>query len=297
VVAWGLHRDLGFRSVDAYAEQRLGMAPSRARALLRIERAKRVCPPLREAFTSGRLSWLQAHALVPLLLEPSAARHREAWVEHAQRVTFRRLGDDVERALALGEFAPPPLERGAQPIDSDGESDCDPAGLQTGAITRLQKESESLFFSAVPEVALLFRAVLATVQRRLERIRGRPCRPSDALEAMIDHALATWRPRQRTRRDHAVFERDGWRCTVPGCTSYRNLHAHHIVFRSHQGSSRPSNLTTLCAWHHQRGVHGVHGYVLRCTGVAPDGLRFELGLRSNGPPLAVYRSGEVRLVG
>ncbi len=228
VVTWGLHRDLGFRSVDSYAEERLGMAASHARALLRIERAAQVCPPLREAFTEGRLSWVQAHALVPLLLEPAAARHREGWVAHAQRVTVRRLGDDVERALALGDFAPPPLEPSAQEIDPDA----DPAGLQTGAITRFEKESERLFFRAAPEVAQLFRAVLASVQRRLERIRGRPCRRSDALEAMLDHALAAWQPEKRTRREHAVFERDGWRCTVPGCTTYRNLQQHHVVFRS-----------------------------------------------------------------
>jgi len=90
-----------------------------------------------------------------------------------------------------------------------------------------------------------------------------------------------------------VFERDGWRCTVPGCTSYRNLQQHHVVFRSAGGADHPANLTTLCAWHHLRGVHAG---VLRCTGVAPGGLRFELGLRSDGPPLAVYRSGEVRMV-
>jgi len=225
---------------------------------------------------------------VPLLLEPGAARYRSEWVAHAQRVTMRRLGDDVERALALGDFAPPPLAPSAEEIDLDA----DPAGLQTGAITHFQKESERLFFRTHPEVAQLFRAVLATVQRRTERIRGRPCRASDALEAMLDHALATWRPKKRTRRDYKVFERDGWRCTAPGCTSYRNLHRHHIVFRSHQGSNHQSNLTTMCAWHHQRGVHG---HILRCTGVAPDGLRFELGLRSDGPPLAVYRSGEVRM--
>jgi len=40
--------------------------------------------------------------------------------------------------------------------------------------------------------------VLATAQRRIERIRGRPCRQSDALEAMLDHALAAWQPEQRT---------------------------------------------------------------------------------------------------
>jgi hypothetical protein len=289
IVAWGLFRDLGFRSVDTYAEDRLGMAASRARALLRIERAARACAPLRAAFSTGQLSWIQAHALVALLLESAAARYRREWVAHAQRVTVRRLGDDVERALALGNFAPPPLELGAQPIDSS--DDGDPAGLQTGAIARLQKESERLFFRAAPEVAQLFRAVLATVQRRLERIRGRPCRRSDALEAMLDHAMAAWHPRKRTQRDYRVFERDGWRCTAPGCTSYRNLHRHHIVFRSKRGSNQDSNLTTLCAWHHERGVHG---HILRCTGVAPDGLRFELRLRSDGP-LAVYRSGEVRM--
>ncbi len=114
VVTWGLHGDLGYRSVDTYAEERLGMAPSRARALLRIERAAGVCPPLRDAFADGRLSWVQAYALVPLLLEPAAGRYREGWVEHAQRISVRRLGDDVERALALGRFAPPPLESGAE---------------------------------------------------------------------------------------------------------------------------------------------------------------------------------------
>jgi hypothetical protein len=233
---------------------------------------------------------VQAHALVPLLLEPRAACHREGWIAHAQRVTVRRLGDDLERALALGNFAPPPLERNGEAIET--ESPCDPAGLQTGAITRFGKETERLWFRAMPEVAQLFRAVLATVQRRLEHIRGRPCKQSDALEAMLDHALATWRPKKRTRRDHRVFERDGWRCTAPGCTSYRDLHRHHIVFRSHQGSEKHSNLTTLCWWHHKVGIHQ---HVLRCTGVAPDGLRFELGLRSDGPALAVYRSGEVRM--
>ena len=122
-------------------------------------------------------------------------------------MTVRRLGDDVERALALGNFAPPPLAPSAKEIDLDAR----PAGLQTGAIPHLQKENERLFFRTVPEVAQLFRAVLATEQRRIERIRGRPCRASDALEAMLDHALATWRPKKRTRRDYVVFERDGLR--------------------------------------------------------------------------------------
>jgi len=92
-------------------------------------------------------------------------------------------------------------------------------------------------------------------------------------EAMLDHALRAWGVEDRWLASHArkklaIYERDGWRCTVPGCISRRNLHAHHIVFRSAQGSDAPENLTTLCAFHHQRGV------------------------RAGRPPLVRYRSGD-----
>jgi len=290
-VAGAWFRAAGYRSFDRYAEERLGMAPSRARALLRVGRIAARCPALRDAFASGRLSWVQAHALAPLLFESGAAPFREAWVDHAGRVSVRRLGDDVSRALGSRSFAPPPLDG---PCASGASSDgADPAGLRTGANTRLPKETERLFFSASPEVAQLFRAVLATVQRRLERERGRPSCVSEALEAMLDHAIAAWQPEKKPPRAFAVFERDGWRCTAPGCTSHRNLHQHHVVFRSAGGSNAPENLTTLCAWHHLRGVHGG---LLRCTGTAPGRLHFALGLRAGRPPLAVYGPGEVRQI-
>jgi hypothetical protein len=113
---------------------------------------------------------------------------------------------------------------------------------------------------------------------------------------MLDHAIAVWsEPERRVSRAHRVFARDGWRCTVPGCSSYRNLHDHHVVFRSAGGSDDLSNRTTLCAWHHLRGVHAG---VVRCTGRAPEGLAFELGLRrgrwrqEDRSPLVTYRSGD-----
>jgi len=89
-----------------------------------------------------------------------------------------------------------------------------------------------------------------------------------------------------------VVERDGYACAVPGCTSRRNLHDHHIRFRSAGGSDAPENRITLCAFHHQRCLHP--GW-LRVRGSAPDGLVFELGVRPGAPPLARYRSGDVAL--
>ncbi len=288
VVARGLHRHLGFRSVDSYAEGRLGIAPSRARALLRIARAAARCPELGDAFRAGRISWVQAHALVPLLLAGEARPHRAQWIAHALRVSVRRLRDDVEGALASGELAAPCVGMPAAPVSKV------PADRQTGAIPRLPAETARLFFAAPPEVAQLFRSVLACTQRRIERIRGRPSCRSEALEAMIEHAVATWEgsePRARTTREQRVFARDGWRCTAPGCSSYRNLHAHHVVFRSAGGSDAPGNLTTLCAWHHLRGVHAG---VVSCRGRAPKALHFELGVRHARPPLVAYGPGEVR---
>jgi hypothetical protein len=288
-VALGLPRQTGFASLDAYAQERLGMAPSRARALLRIARAAAVCPALHKAFAHGRISWVQAHALVPLLFEPGAARHRSAWVRHAERVSVRRLSEDLEYALATEGFAPPPLT--PQPCADDG---ADPPDLQIGAIARSRAEPARLFFAASPEVAHLFCAALATVQRRLEHLRRRPASPGDALAAMLAHALATWAeedPRARASYDRRVFERDGWRCTVPGCSAYRNLHGHHIVFRSQGGSDAPTNLTTLCAWHHQRGIHTER--TLSCSGEAPHALHFALGLRPDRAPLLAFSPGEV----
>ena len=77
-----------------------------------------------------------------------------------------------------------------------------------------------------------------------------------------------------------VFARDGWRCTVPGCTWH--LHVHHVLFRSAGGSDDLANLATLSTAHHQRRVHGG---VLRVSGRAPGALVLET-------PLGRFRSGD-----
>jgi len=178
----------------------------------------------------------------------------------------RRLEDDVDHALASGAFDPALLPEL-------------PTGLQIGARPTLIEPNETWIANVPADVGRLFRACLHTVQRRLN------ASPGAALEAMFDHCLATWRARPGGRRlppEQRVFERDAWRCTVPGCTSQRNLHAHHVLFRSAGGGDEDANLTTLCAFHHQRGVHAG---VLRIAGRAPGGLVFEL-------PLGRFRAGD-----
>jgi hypothetical protein len=262
--------------------ERLGLSPRKARALRRIERVAAGCPELRAAFRSGRLSWVQVQAILPVLLLDGSTHSRAQWIEHAAQVSVRRLEDDVDRVLSGGQSD---LESALQ---SDRQT-C--AQSRAAEATHSEPETARFFFAAPPDVARLFRAVVCSVRRLVERATGHLPSEGAAIEWMFEHAYEAWGAKdRRVRREHRVFERDGWRCTVPGCSSYRNLHDHHVVFRAAGGSDDLGNRTTLCAWHHLRGVHAAR---VRCQGTAPGTLVFELGLRSDREPLLRYAPGEL----
>jgi hypothetical protein len=354
------YRLYGAPDLEAYARERLGISPRKVRALVRLERTSLRCPALARAYREGRVSWVRAHTLIPVLLLAPGHTQRRAWIAWATQVSVRRLQDDVDRALVLNETDPEtfavtgglPAAAGHESVAatdgmaaaanaasaaSDGAlaaTDCESAAAtgrvpaaadcrsvpgtddvpvttrsgsaaassdpgsssqrQIGAHHRVSdRDTSLLFFRAPPDVARLFRAVLCTVRREIERRTGRLPTEGEAFEAMLEHVFDAWGGQKaRVRTAHRVFARDGWRCTVPGCSSLRNLHDHHIRFRSAGGSNALGNRTTLCAWHHLRGVHAG---IVRCTGTAPRALRFELGLRRGTGPLLTFGAGE-RLV-
>lgn len=83
----------------------------------------------------------------------------------------------------------------------------------------------------------------------------------------------------------ATHERDGWRCTVPGCGSGVGLVCDHIKRRP-QHVARPTsadvlaNTRTLCALHDRQikeDRHGKRGH---------DGQAWVLGSDASGRPLA-----------
>jgi hypothetical protein len=294
------HLAHGYARFDDYARELFALAPRKMRALLRLERACRLSGPLQDAYRDGRLSWVQAHALVPILLIAHCRPRTDAWVRWALQVSVRRLQDDVEQALLLNEIDPEEFaataglpEAARDLIADDGEGMADRVSArrrQIGAQPTASAETSRLFFHAPREVVTLFRAVLCTVRRAIERQTGKMPTEGEAFDAMLEHATNAWMPPgSRVRAAHRVFGRDGWRCTAPGCSSFQNLHDHHIVFRSAGGSDELANRTTLCAWHHLRGVHAG---VVRCAGTAPDALRFELGVRGLLPPLLSFAPGE-----
>ena len=259
VLDLGLHRSLGFASFDGYVRERLGMSPSRAWALVRIEKRTREISALGRAWRSGTLSWVRVQTILPVVSGADGAR----WIDRASEVTVRQLADEVDRAL-------------------------DAADLQMCARPGEEVADREVTFFAPASVVGLFRDAVAAFTPRGEP--AGPAGPAElakpawkGLERLLEHACQEWMSQPRHR--DPVFERDGWRCAVPACSSRRNLHDHHRQFRSRGGTNERSNRVTTCAWHHLRGIHGG---LVRVDGLAPDGLLWELGLRPGRDPLLVF---------
>lgn len=250
-----------FRSGARYVRERLGLSERKARALVALERQSWNAPALGEAYRAGTLSWLRALNLVPVTSERTAA----AWVERAQEVTIRRLSDEVEWALGsrvpFDPVAPPP--EGA-PLDGERQMCADPeADYPDGEVA----------FSAPAAVVALFRTAVLAFTRSAEPIwRG--------FEHLLEHVKTEWKSQPRHR--DPIFGRDGWRCAVPACSSRKQLHDHHIVFRSRGGDNARDNRITICAWHHLRGIHAG---IVRASGEAPANVTWEIGVRASRRPL------------
>ena len=129
-----------------------------------------------------------------------------------------------------------------------------------------------------PETAAVSASLLCA---RMFSIRCRRTPAWVGLLAMLEEFARTWDDPQMSprRASDAIYIRDGWRCTAPGCTSRRNLEDHHIVYRSRGGSDEPSNRTCLCRFHHQLGEHGG---LSTCRGMAPLGIHWTLGRNGAG---------------
>jgi hypothetical protein len=261
-----LYRLMRFPSAARYVTERLGLSVRKVRALVAVERKTWAADAFGAAYRAGDLSWVRALTILPLVSEPSAA----AWVERATEVPVRRLADEVEWALTVRDgltaILPPPP--GAS-LAIDERQMC--------ARPEWEFPDAEIAFSAPASVVALFRmAVLAFAHPR-DSLGG-------GLEALLLHVKAEWEGQPRHR--DPVFARDGWRCTVPICTARRNLHDHHLVFRSRGGGNSHANRLTLCAWHHLRGVHGGR---IRADGEAPGAVSWEIGVRPGRRPLLRLR--------
>jgi hypothetical protein len=223
-----------------------------------------------DAYRSGRISGVRALTIVPVLSETVGA----AWVARAGEVTVRRLADEVEWALTVQDLTPLCFPV-APPAPDAVLIGPDP---QMCARAKSNGIDAELTFRGPRSVVVLLREAIAAFAEPGDL-------PWRACERLLTHVQAEWEAQPRHR--DPIFARDGWRCAVPACSGRRSLHDHHLVFRSRGGDNSPANRVAVCAAHHLRGIHT---FSLRACGRAPDAVRWDLGVRHDGPPL-------LRLVG
>ena len=275
------YRSLGFRSTNAYVRERLGISVRKAWALIAIDRQAGRAPEYGDAYAAGTLSWSRALALLPVV----DRRNTAEWVAHANAVTVRELVATVNHALdlrdTLGVDASPELAAHSA-FGSDHR-------VQIGAGETVRARWPQNVTASVPEVfdaEIAFTGpatVVALFREALDVHRPAGAALATALERLLRTVVADWEA--EPKHDDPVFARDGWHCAVPACSGRRELHDHHLRFRSKGGSNDLANRIAICAGHHLRGIH--RG-VIRAEGTAPLDVRWQLGVRHGKPPLLTF---------
>ena len=250
---------LGYRSLAAYAEGRLGMSVSSLRHRVTLARRCEGLPEIGAALRRGEIGY-EAPMLLTRIATPDNA---EAWVERARGRTFKHLREDVDAVEFLlkvdptAGFDPPSdavlaayfeFERGVLRGDVMAPAlEGKPATLPISVIAghrkeirlRLSEETiedysriEDNFYAVFPPEASFVGFLLASLWQ-------------------------TWLPIVQEQRRHKwseVYERDRWRCSNPTCTR-SDVTPHHLLPKGRGGGDETENMGALCYWCHLLGVH------------------------------------------
>jgi HNH endonuclease len=287
------YRDFGFATITDYALERFGFKERKTRYLVFLGRKVKELPELRAALASGKLGWVKATRVASV-----ASREDETlWVDSALSLTTqeldRRIREGTDRMasmlhfwvsddlrvlwenglelarkaagteispteafeLMVAEFIATWAEGGAPVEESDelsvvpeSEPECEPSPASEPGSSEVE----------TPAVVFPFAEPLP-----IDRVRGAagPC---------VENGIAACEPPFDRAFRKQVLDRDQWQCTYPGCSARRELHVHHVRFRSHGGPNELWNCTTLCAFHHAL----LHAGQIALNGRAPRELEW-----------------------
>jgi len=266
-----LWRHLGAKSLVAYAGYALGMPPKDLDEGIRLRSRLSTLSRVRAGWLGGHVASQIARQLGNI----AARDTEEDWLAHVERLTGKRLDAETRwQDLALhsldiptwremtGGGRPQPslamkelrqgieamAERCVQALDGD-EPEMRVAFEPRAPLTRFG-------FWATPYIAAFVRTTLnevrATMRPGATDADAVLKLTTDLLELIsLDNPPLS----NEMKINREVFARDGWQCANPLCRARRNLHAHHVDFRSHGGCDESWNKVTLCAACHLRLVH------------------------------------------
>lgn len=261
-----LYRDLGFASMEIYARQGLGFSPGRTRQFLALSRNLRRMPHLRNAVTDGRLGWTKAQE-VARVVTPAT---EQTWVDKAVNMPREDLRKEMTmartRITARLDLATPTTiaitldglqlarfdalittaKKSGAVAATATRAEVILAGLadftETPRAVRRHAPAATVIVQRCPDCEVAF-ALTSNGPKRLDQATTAAIACDHVQRDPSGHNRSLIPPTVRRR----VLDRDGHRCTAPGCSNSQFLDIHHLVPRSRGGSNTPENLKTLCS--------------------------------------------------
>lgn len=284
-----LYRKLGYSSIYAYASQELGFSTSKTGDFLRLARALKNLPRLKQEMEEGRIGYTKAREIISV----ATPETEKDWVERARQNSRKKLSEDVRRARLEAK-----IKAGSQPgLPPQGKPGKIPAAVLKHRVSLEFTGDQLARWEALWEKLHKMGAGPSAggkadmVLEALEQLVSIPAGPEDSHPAVQIHVhqcpscgqaeIPTQRgpvplspgevarleedavihqPGQRSRSAispgvrREVLQRDRHRCQGPGCSNTRFLEIHHRVPQALGGSHDPGNLVTMCSACH-RHIH------------------------------------------
>jgi hypothetical protein len=284
----GAFREFGFDSIYDYAMERFGFKERKTRYLLYLGRKVQDLPQIREALRSGKLGWCKATRIASV-----ATRQDETmWLDSALSLSVaeldRRIQDGTDRMASMLRLW---LTEDVRVLWENGlEIARRVAGVELSPVQAFEYMVAEFLATwgnggaPAEECGSADRVAAPPIEPDLLVPQSPPLPLFAETETSIDARLE-----ERFRK--LILERDGWKCRYPGCNARKELHVHHIEFRSHGGPDEAWNGIVLCAFHHELlhtghiSVKGRAPHELAWT--PPKLIREVLDRRRNRPALWV----------
>jgi len=277
-----LYRDLGYSSINQYAQEGLGFSKSRTRDFVRLAAKLDILPAVRKAMSDGELGYTKAREIVTVATPETEDR----WLA-AAKAPRKELMLQVKRAKRAarvdpgqGELVPSEpavVAPGELPVRFQVDFTPEQEARRAALVEKLHKLGEV----ANDRAELMLEALAALVDSKEKgprgprregppvqihvheekgqiKAEGRLLSRADAERMRCDAVICMNGERSRAtippRIRREVLSRDRHRCRAPGCDRTRFLEVHHCVPRSRGGNNQPENLMTLCGachrlWH------------------------------------------------
>ena len=280
----GLFRDLGYSSINQYAQLELGWSRTRTTDFIQLAQKLEKLPEVKRQVASGELGYTKAREVVKV----ADGQNEKQWLEVARDKSRRELEAEVKRAKRAAvekvqgqqSLLPEPQ---ARPVAVSSRVSLEMSAEQLARYEVLWEQIRKRGGVPADQVEALLsvmagfleqesvmppRGGIAPVQIHVHQCpdcekatvqthRGElELNAAEAERAQCDAHISQEGKRNtttippKTRRQ--VLARDRHRCRRKGCEHTRFLEVHHIVPRSRGGRNDNENLITLCS-----GCHGL----------------------------------------